>query len=173
MATMQASYRTDGGAPPEARAATSGSDLAVGDDEAELGDGGARCGGPREVLGNVPTQRRASQAPQARLAAKHLGLGRWGMGELVIVLRWLALGVSVVSAALAKPVRGELLADVGGAATLAVVAVARTLWPVRVAGEGTGAPIAPKRCLAGRAGLSLATKRAGGVLVELALVAGV
>jgi len=77
------------------------------------------------------------------LAVIRSRLGRWGTGELVVVLRWLALGVSAVSVGLDKG--GPRPNDLVGAGALGAVALVRTLWPLRVAADKARLPVEAKR----------------------------
>ena len=62
-----------------------------------------------------------------------LGANSWGMKELVVALRWVAIALSLAAAGLGKPNR----ADVVAAAVLVVLAIARTVWPLEP-GSATG-----------------------------------
>jgi signal transduction histidine kinase len=95
------------------------------------------------------------------------------MDELAVLLRWLALGVSLASAALAKPHPGAAPADLAGAAALAALALARTLWPLRVGGDRTGASAEWRRPDAKRGKPPVAWKQTAAVVAELLVAAGV
>ncbi|MGH9104729.1 MAG: GAF domain-containing sensor histidine kinase [Acidimicrobiales bacterium] len=56
------------------------------------------------------------------------GYGRWGISELVVAVRWGALSLSLVGMGFGAVTSTER----GAAATLAVAAVLRTVWPLRV-----------------------------------------
>ena len=54
-----------------------------------------------------------------------LGEGTWGIKELVVATRWVALALSVAAVGLRSPHRSDIVA----AGLLSLLAVARTLWP--------------------------------------------
>ena len=87
----------------------------------EFGEGTPAMGvvaGPRAVIERAP----ASWANPS----SSVGDRSWGMKELVVALRWVAIGLSMTAAALGTPNRGEMVA----AAVLVVWAIGRTLWPL-------------------------------------------
>jgi signal transduction histidine kinase len=65
--------------------------------------------------------------PSPALAAQRSTEGRRGMKELVVALRWVALGLSLAGAGLGRVQRDEVAA--GG--VLAIVATLRTVWPLQ------------------------------------------
>lgn len=100
------------------------------------------CAARAEVTSRseAPAGRRPSEGTAAAVrrpvawAAPELvtvGEATWGMRELVVALRWVALALSVAAAGLRSPHRADIVA----ASLLTLVAVARTLWPFQ-AGEG-------------------------------------
>lgn len=79
-----------------------------------------------DAVGTLPS---ASHPPRTgphprRLAARP----GWGLTELVVGLRWVALGLGVVRMLLGARTRAET----AGACTLAAYALVRTLWPLRL-----------------------------------------
>ncbi len=79
-----------------------------------------------DTIGTLPSTShppRAGQHPR-RLVARP----GWGLAELVIGLRWVALGLGVVRMLLGTRTKAE----VAGACTLAAYALARTIWPIRL-----------------------------------------